>query len=572
MPTSLKRVWQTSLGGKLTSPVIAAGKVFVAAVDAHTVHALDAASGKSLWSYTAGARVDSPPTVQGNRVLFGSADGWVYCLRAADGRLAWRFRAAPDDRRMVAYEQLESAWPTSGSVLVQDGSVYCVAGRSMFLDGGLRLLRLDLASGRKLGESVLDDRDPKSDQNLQVYVKGLTMPVALPDILSSDGKRIYMRSQQFDLEGKRLEVAPRDLLDQQGEDAHLLCQVGLLDDTSFHRSYWEFGKSVGGGYGSWFNTGRYAPSGKILVFDDATVYGYGRKPEYYTNTSVIECELFAANKQPNNEVIARVRAGERKIISQSAKKSADSSDWKLRQVFPRSNLSATQFKWLLDQPSIEARALVLAGSTLFVAGPPDVLDERQSLRLPDDPEVQATVRKQAAALRGELGGLIWVVSAAEGKPLARYRLDGLPVFDGMVAAMGRLVLATTDGRVVCLGADGKEPLPAADKEPLKTVFAEPADKPAGWQLPQARKDGEFEPVRNAAVLASKLGYRIRAEEGKQASVALKKLTASYGARSCSRPAFKSRNPANSKTASLLSATAPKKGNSCVADSASAARR
>ena len=121
----------------------------MAAVDAHTVHALDADTGKAAWSYTAGGRVDSPPTIYRGRVLFGSADGWVYCLRAGDGRLAWRFRAAPEDRRLVAYEQLESAWPVSGSVLVQGDVVCCVAGRSAFLDGGMRLVRLDAASGRQ---------------------------------------------------------------------------------------------------------------------------------------------------------------------------------------------------------------------------------------------------------------------------------------------------------------------------------------------------------------------------------------------------------------------------------------
>ena len=43
----------------------------------------------------------------------------------------------------TAYEQIESAWPVSGSVLMEQDTVYCAAGRSAFLDGGLRLLRLD---------------------------------------------------------------------------------------------------------------------------------------------------------------------------------------------------------------------------------------------------------------------------------------------------------------------------------------------------------------------------------------------------------------------------------------------
>jgi len=45
-----------------------------------------------------------------------------------------------------------------------------------------------------------------------------------------------------------------------------------------------------------------------------------------------------------------------------------------------------------------------------------------------------------------------VVSAKDGKELAEYKLDALPVFDTMAAANGRLYFATTDGKVRCYGA------------------------------------------------------------------------------------------------------------------------
>ena len=112
-------------------------------IETHTVHALDAVTGEPMWSFTTGGRVDSPPTIWQGRALFGSADGHVYCVSADDGTLVWRYRAAPENQRMMAFGQLESVWPVHGSVLVQDDIVYCVAGRSMFVDGGLRMLRLD---------------------------------------------------------------------------------------------------------------------------------------------------------------------------------------------------------------------------------------------------------------------------------------------------------------------------------------------------------------------------------------------------------------------------------------------
>ena len=90
-------------------------------------------------------------------MLFGCKDGSVYCLRAEDGALAWRYRASAD-RRHMALEQLESVWPIHGSVLVENGVVSFVAGRSVFLDGGLRFFRLDAATGKKIAEQNYDDK------------------------------------------------------------------------------------------------------------------------------------------------------------------------------------------------------------------------------------------------------------------------------------------------------------------------------------------------------------------------------------------------------------------------------
>jgi outer membrane protein assembly factor BamB len=447
----LTRLWQTNLGGRLSSVVVADGRLFVASVEAHTVHALKADSGTRLWSYTAGGRVDSPPTAWKGRVLFGSADGWVYCLRASDGALVWRFRAAPAGLRMMAYEQIESVWPVSGSVLVRDGVLYCVAGRSMFLDGGLHLLRLDPATGRKLSETILDDRDPQTGKNLQSLVEQLRMPVALPDILSSDERCVYMRSQRFDPNGQRQQIALLPLTEQAGESAHLFCQIGFLDDTYFFRSFWMYGQAMGGGYGGWFRAGRLAPSGRIMVFDNEAIYGYARKPEFMANASVLEYELYAADKQVTPAAIRRVTKSEKQINSASKKNAANASDWELRHSFPRELLSATDIRWSQDKPPLLARAMVLAHRTLFVAGPPDVADEVLAFRKPDDPAVRKARLEQEAALENRSGALLLAVSASDGGRLAEYKLDSVPTWDGMAAASGRLYLSTMDGQVLCMG-------------------------------------------------------------------------------------------------------------------------
>jgi outer membrane protein assembly factor BamB len=432
VPTALKRAWQADIGARLTSPVIAEGKVFVASVDTHTVHALDAASGKRLWHYTAGGRVDSPPTIYQGRVLFGSADGWVYCLASSDGTLAWRFRVAPMDQRLMSFEQVESVWPVHGSVLIQDGVLYCVAGRSMFLDGGLHLWRLDPKTGRALSKTILNDREQATGKDLQAYVSWLNMPPALPDILSSDGRMVYMRSQPFNLDGTRLPLKkmPRALdadrgappATQRHEYAHLFSPTGLLDDSGWHRTYWMYGSTFVSGWCGYYLAGKAAPAGRILVFDDSTVYGFGRKPQYYRWTTPIEHHLFAADKAPLTS-----KAGS---VSQFS----------------------VQHHWTQDVP-LFVRAMVLADGTLFVAGPPDVIDEQQVFRQIDDPKIRQSLADQDAALDGKKGALLLAVSAADGRKLAQYNIDSPPVFDGMAGAAGRLYMATVNGELLCFCED-----------------------------------------------------------------------------------------------------------------------
>ena len=45
-----------------------------------------------------------------------------------------------------------------------------------------------------------------------------------------------------------------------------------------------------------FLAGRYAPSGRLLVFDDKTVFGFSRKPQYFRWTTPLERQLFASSK------------------------------------------------------------------------------------------------------------------------------------------------------------------------------------------------------------------------------------------------------------------------------------
>jgi outer membrane protein assembly factor BamB len=339
---NLGKSWSADLGGRLSAMSVAGGKAFVSQIDAHTLHALDASTGKPLWHFIAGARIDSPPTVWKGRVFFGGKDGWIYCLRETDGALLWRFLAAPSEQRHAAWEQVESVWPVHGAVLVENGTVNAVAGRSMFLDGGLRFLRLDAKTGRKLVEELYDDKDPATGRDLQELHKTLQMPVGLNDILSSDGKVMYLRSQKIGADGKRIDIGPvsgnpaQQGGAQKGEGRHLFAPMGFLDDSWFHRSYWIYGKSFAGGHSGYFQAGKYTPEGRILVHDADKVYGYARLPQYYKWTTTMEHQLFAASKEaPEVEVQDAPGGGGKK---KAANKPGAKPNAKPGVTFPSDNL------------------------------------------------------------------------------------------------------------------------------------------------------------------------------------------------------------------------------------------
>jgi outer membrane protein assembly factor BamB len=526
VPAELGKAWETKVGGRLSPPTIAAGRVFVSAIDAHTVHALDADDGRLRWSFTTGGRVDSPPTYYQGLLLFGSTDGYVYAVDATDGQLAWRFRGAPLDRRLMVWEQLESAWPVHGSVLVHDGVVYCTAGRSLFLDGGIRFLKLDPMTGRLLGEAAWDDRCPDTGEDFHLaFVRkmpGNNMPVASSDILTCDGRHLWMRSQKIDFDGNRLEIALQDVNLQPADDAHLFCQVGFLDDSYFFRSYWTYGRRVGGGYGAWLLAGRLVPSGRILCFDDSHVYGFGRKPQYMTNASVLGYQIFAADKAVTQQAIERLRRAEAEINARSNHRNANASDWLLRSFFPREMLSATNDAWWFDQPSMTARAMTLAEGTVFLAGYPNLIDEREAYRMPDAPSVVERLRQQAEAIEGRYGGVLWAMSKDDGQLRTRYRLDGVPVFDGMAAADASLFVSTIDGRVLRLCGMVAERLPELTGQPDRIAWDQPEDP--SYLLPvDVPRGGDFDLVTRCQVVESELGYRLVGTGRGKEAIAVKRL-------------------------------------------------
>ena len=122
---------------------------------------------------------------------------------------------------------------------------------------------------------------------------------------------------------------------------------------------------------------------------------------------------------------------------------------------PNANMgSFVQNKWTGYVPVV-TRAMAMAGHTLFVAGPPDKLDEEYAFErmTAKDPAINEQLAEQDASLDGKRGGMLSAISTDSGATGQELELDSPPVWDGMVVAQGRLLAARVDGKVVCFGKD-----------------------------------------------------------------------------------------------------------------------
>ena len=110
--------------------------------------------------------------------------------------------------------------------------------------------------------------------------------------------------------------------------------------------------------------------------------------------------------------------------------------------------SYVQRDWDRQVP-LFAQGMVLAGDTLLVAGPPDIMDEEYTFEriIAEDKEVDKVLRRQDQALKGADGGKLLSVSVSSGEQNEELKLDALPVWDGMAVADGSLFVATKEGKV-----------------------------------------------------------------------------------------------------------------------------
>jgi outer membrane protein assembly factor BamB len=161
LPSELKLGWSVKIGNSPLTQLTGVGEIgLTAETETHRVYALDLKSGKVIWSYTTEGRIPLPPTIYKGVCLIADQAGWVYCLNVKNGNMIWQFQAAPEQKYMCAFGQIESSWPVRSGVLVIDNIAYFSAGRTGVTDGGIHLYAVNIDSGQQVWKRIFTNLMP----------------------------------------------------------------------------------------------------------------------------------------------------------------------------------------------------------------------------------------------------------------------------------------------------------------------------------------------------------------------------------------------------------------------------
>jgi outer membrane protein assembly factor BamB len=397
--------WKVQLPGQVTAPVSDGSALYLGSKD--QVVALSCRDGRTLWR--APGRIDSPPTLYRGLLLFGTRDGWVHCVRARDGKLAWRLRAAPAERLILDNDRLESVWPVHGSLMLFEGRIYTTAGRSSFLDGGLRLFALHPETGAIVRSSCFfTEQTQQSD-----YYEGVTN-----DLLVSDGESLFLKHMKIDPE--TLAIARLQWWEFSGPDGKLKAYEksmlrlpierqrtgvlssasGFLDDELFGRAHVQLDG---------------AEFCNRLCFNAKYAYGvrHSQGPGHF--------QFHLAGQ--GFPVLCFDRLSTQAAVKEKGR------NYKGNGSAPADH----RLIWQQQSP-VRPSAILVAGNRLWVGGGPDRLD-------PADPLSSAEWRA---------GGLLHTLNCTDGQTLAEQTLSAPPVHEGLIAVKAGIFACLKDGTVMKL--------------------------------------------------------------------------------------------------------------------------
>ncbi|UCD58905.1 MAG: hypothetical protein JSV16_07305, partial [Candidatus Hydrogenedentota bacterium] len=296
---------------------------------------------------------------------------------------------------------------------------------------------LDPASGTIRYKTVLKGPNPfkEGERDVAFFVRG-----ANSDMLVSEGGFLYMRQKKLTTKLEEVDVPVLSSKGAQDVGMHIFSTSGLLDGSWYNRAFWMYSKRWPG-----FQLANQAPkTGQLLVVDDKKTYAV--RVFYRRN---VHSPMFFPGKE-GYLLFADLNTNEPQIVGEPGWRKPIA--WLPQSHIPREgnpgldNVSRgfgadkgigytraeppLWMQWL----GVRIRAMVKAGDTLFVAGPLDIFDSK-------DPY---------GAFEGRKGARVLAVSAKDGKTLSEIDIEHPPVFDGMIAASGRLLASLRDGSVICM--------------------------------------------------------------------------------------------------------------------------
>ncbi len=404
----LRERWQTSVGSRATQPIVTGGKVVCGLIDVGSVVCVDASDGRRLWDYTAGGRIDTSPSVYGNLCLFGAHDGYIYCLRMSDGALVWRFNAAPEHRRIVSGDRIESPWPVLGSVLVYQGVVHAIAGHYSAIDGGLHRWGLDPATARVRyhhcftgikgeGARILPTHWYKHEDH------------ALNNLLVGRKQRVRLYE-----EWGGWEFNP--------QDGSLIRQSVAVPQPGWPKGRVSPGDPKEADRWPWCGYDRV--SGAFLLRCEPLSFATTLEMDPRTRFSGKRGQFMFFPETGTTGIFLRVRDFTTRVDPEPWVVPTDTKAIGFPEVFARDPalVSAKAKLWSTVHLPLRAHAVVMTGQeTLWVAG--------------------------SVAAKGQ--SEIRALSMRTGKERTACSFSGHVTFEGMAAACGRLFVATRDGRLLC---------------------------------------------------------------------------------------------------------------------------
>jgi outer membrane protein assembly factor BamB len=394
---ALRADWRMNLytqDDPLTAPVIQNGIAVVAAIHAHTVHAVEVKSGKLLWTHTVNSRIHTAPSLSRGRCFVGSADGTVSCLNLADGELVWAFRAAPRERLVSAFGQVESPWPILGDIVPDGDAIYFLAGRGASTDGGIYYYQLNSTTGEVLAKTRHSD----------------TEELFRFDLLVSSGTAVHPANDR-----KKLLAFPVG----GGDGARAKAVVRNPGKFLIKDYFWRYPGMFG-------STNRYGGGQRVLGYTAlmATHSLWANQVVTYRRHSYTGDDGKWYTRFGANEITAFVGRNPVSASKFSALKKPVRT-WGNRTMYGVSEGSGNE-KWnhAITDKNQQVEALIQTQDVVFAAGAKN-----------------RYARKE--------GGFLLALSADTGKELRAVELDAPPVADGLAAVNGVLLLADQSGKLIC---------------------------------------------------------------------------------------------------------------------------